>query len=38
MSHTQFFELAIAYANSINAIVILTCLLLAKHYGVLQYF
>lgn len=38
MSRNQLFELAIAYADSVNAIVILTCLLLAKCFGVLQYF
>lgn len=38
MSHTQFFELAIAYADSVNAIIILVCLLLAKRFGVLQFF
>lgn len=36
MLQTQFFELAIAYADSVNAIVILACLLLAKRFGVLQ--
>ncbi len=38
MSRTQFIELAKAYAGSINAIISLICLLIAKHYGVLQYF
>lgn len=38
MSQDQLFKLAIAYADGINAIVILTCLLLAKRFDVLQYF
>lgn len=38
MSKNQSFELAIAYADGINATVILVCLLLAKYFGVLQYF
>ncbi len=38
MSQNQFFELAIAYADGINAIIYLTCLLLAKRFGVLRYF
>lgn len=36
MSKTQLFELAIAYADSINAIISLICLLIAKRFGVLQ--
>lgn len=38
MSQPQLFNLAIAYAGSINVIITLICLLIAKHYGVLQYF
>lgn len=38
MSQTQFFELAKAYADGINALISLICLLIAKHYGVLQFF
>lgn len=38
MSRTQFIELAKAYAGSINAIISLICLLIAKHCDVLQYF
>ncbi len=38
MSPNQLFELAIAYADSVHAIIILVCLLLAKRFGVLQYF
>lgn len=38
MSHDQLIELAKAYADSINTIFILVCLLLAKYFGVLQYF
>lgn len=38
MSQNQFFELAKAYADSINAIISLICLLIAKHFGVLRYF
>jgi hypothetical protein len=38
MSQNQFFELAIAYADGINAIINLTFLLLAKRFGVLRYF
>lgn len=38
MFQNQLFELAIAYAGSINAIISLTCLLIAKRRGVLQSF
>jgi hypothetical protein len=38
MTQDQLFELAIVYADSVNTIVILACLLLAKRFGVLQYF
>ena len=38
MSRNLFLELAKAYADSINAIISLICLLIAKYNGVLQYF
>lgn len=38
MSRNQFYELAKAYAGSINAIISLICLLIAKRFDVLQYF
>lgn len=38
MTQDQLFEMAIAYADSINAIVFLICLLPAKHFGILQHF
>lgn len=38
MSQNKLFELAIAYAGSINAIISLICFLIAKHCDVLQYF
>lgn len=38
MSQNKFFDLAKAYADSINAVIFLIFLLIAKHCDVLQYF
>lgn len=38
MFQNQVFKLALSYDGVINVIITLICLLIAKHYGVLQYF